>query len=466
MSQNAPRPFIITTSLAKPDRAAMRDARSYAMRGKNSGKRRKRIYKDQPIRSWVDDQLANEESQDMQLVSPVPNQVNRQIASEWTILNVAEDIGPHPRQMLDQYFSILEETSYANKILARNVFNRQAPLWMEHLGQSATYLNNQLFVLIAYYDLIIARTLAIRQSTISHMTRALSLLQTDLRTSTRAISEATISTIIAFAMVAFMSGDTASAEKHLQGLVKVVALRGGLRSLRSCRYLQTKCCRLDLSFAMCTSSTPLFFTAGNISWTSYLPRTIPVQSTTAIHRLLSDSGIAPDTNMLAVYSDLQEFSRAANLAAQTGRKLEPDLLQDVMISIQYRLLHLKYENSDPHELLRVIMLDYSATVLLLLFCQFGAYVWLNFPSLQVCLRIHVQTGSSNERSRVWLWLLVVVGLSQLDCDMKDLESYLACTVRDLGLKSWKDVLVVLKSFLWIDVLHSERGKALLTDIVN
>ncbi|KAH7386295.1 hypothetical protein BKA64DRAFT_758856 [Cadophora sp. MPI-SDFR-AT-0126] len=466
MFQNLHRPFIITTSLEKPDRATRRTARSYAMRGKNTGKRHKQIKMAPPLSSWINDQLANVDCQEMEVVSNVPDQVNRQIASEWTLFNVAEEIGPHPRQKLYQYFSILEQTSYPNQVLARNVFDRQAPLWLEHLGQSSTYLHNQLFVLMAYYDLIIARTSDISHGTISHMSRALNLLQTDLGTSSRATAEVTISTIITFAMVAFMSGDKASAEKHLQGLFKVIALRGGLSSLRSCRYLQTKCCRLDLSYAMCTSSTPFFFSADNISWTSYLPRTLPVPLTTAIHAMLTGSGTTADAKMLAIYSDLHEFSRAANLAAQTGRKLEPDLLQDVMISVQYRLLHLKFDDEDVHELLRVVMLAYSATILPLLFSQFGGYSSLSFPSFQDCLRAHVQNESSHERSRAWLWLLVVVGVSNLDCDVEDLDSHLASAVRDLDLKSWKDVLVVLKTFIWIDVLHSEQAKTLLTEVIE
>ena len=188
--------------------------------------------------------------------------------------------------------------------------------------------------------------------------------------------------------------------------------------------------------------------------------------TTAIHAILRDSGRAPDSRLLAIYSDLHEFSRAANLAAQIGRKLEPDLLQDVMISIQYRLMHLKYEFKDAHELLRVVMLAYSATVLPLLFSQFGGYSSLDFPSLQEYLRTHAQKEGSPERSRAWLWILVVIGLSSLHCDVNVLDSHLACTVRDLKLQSWKDTLIVLKSFLWIDVLHTERATAWVTYLSN
>jgi len=43
-----------------------------------------------------------------------------------------------------------------------------------------------------------------------------------------------------------------------------------------------------------------------------------------------------------------------------------------MISVQYRLLNLQYDNADVHELLTVVMLAYSTTILPLLFSQFGA----------------------------------------------------------------------------------------------
>jgi hypothetical protein len=97
---------------------------------------------------------------------------------------------------------------------------------------------------MAYFDMIIDRAGNVSPVTISHMTKSLNLLQTDLGADDRATAEVTIATIITFTMVAFVSGNTDSAQKHLQGLFKVLAMRGGLGSLRTCTYLQTKCCRL------------------------------------------------------------------------------------------------------------------------------------------------------------------------------------------------------------------------------
>jgi len=97
---------------------------------------------------------------------------------------------------------------------------------------------------MVYFNMGVDILRTIGPTAILHMTKALQLLQSDLATIDRATTEVTISTIIAFAMVAFMSGDADSAAKHLNGLFKVLTMRGGLHSLRTCSYLQIKCCRL------------------------------------------------------------------------------------------------------------------------------------------------------------------------------------------------------------------------------
>ncbi|KAN0119275.1 hypothetical protein V8E51_001483 [Hyaloscypha variabilis] len=395
MAQRGPRPFINTTPLKQPDRAARKNARSYAMHGKNSGKRRNRLVKKPCLDSWINRQLATGLCHDPEPSShklACPNQFPRQIASAWTLFQFAEEPGPYMRQKL-----------YKCK------FSRQAPLWFDHLGQSQTYVHNQLFVAMAYFDMIIDRAGHVSPVTISHMTKSLGLLQTDLGADDRATAEVTIATIIAFAMVAFVSGDTDSAKKHLHGLFKVLAMRGGLGSLRTCTYLQTKCCRLDLSYAMCTCSKPLFFAADNISWNSYLPRCRTAPPITAIHLLISDSD--PDPRMV---------------------NLEPFLLQEVMISVQYRLLNLQYDNADVHELLRVVMLAYSTTILPLLFSQFAM-----------------------------VWLLVIIRISVLDNTVIDLP--LCQTIQALQLSSWDEMLFILKGFLWVDMLHGQETKKLLSN---
>lgn len=213
---------------------------------------------------------------------------------------------------------------------------------------------------------------------------------------------------------------------------------------------------------MSTRSKPLFFAGDDISWNCYLPRSTLVPQNTAIHVLRGDS--ICDPRLLNVWHDLYEFSRAANIAAQTGRKLKPDLLQEVMISVQYRLLHLQYDPEDAHELLRMVILAYSMTIFPPLFSHFGAPP-ISYPSLPSCLRGHLVTleQSSDEKLKVLLWLLVVVRISILDDEL--IKAQLTQTMQALNLSSGDDILVILKGFLWIDVLHEEQAKRILNGII-
>jgi hypothetical protein len=220
--------------------------------------------------------------------------------------------------------------------------------------------------------------------------------------------------------------------------------------------------RLDLGYAMITSSKPLFFADDDISWNLYLSRSTPAPQNTAIHLLLP-SNSKPDPRIVNVWHDLYEFSRAANIATQTGRKLYANLLEEVMISVQYRLLHLQYGEEDAHELLRMVMLAYSTTIFPLLFFQFGATP-LSYPSLPSYLRrfLIIPEQTSSEKLKAMLWLLVVVRISILDNELVDLQ--LAQAVQALDLSSWAEVLIILKGFLWVDILHNEQTKMVMDKI--
>jgi hypothetical protein len=169
--------------------------------------------------------------------------------------------------------------------------------------------------------------------------------------------------------------------------------------------------------------------------------------------------------MVNIWYDLYEFSKAANIAAQTGRKLEPDLLQEIMISVQYRLLNLAYDDKDAHELLRIAMLAYSTTILPILFSQFGATPSISYPSLHSVLQKALNTfeQTSNEKLKALLWLLVIVGISVLDSAPTDLQ--LSQVIQSLSLSSWDEILLILKDFLWIDILHREQAMKLLSNNV-
>lgn len=55
--------------------------------------------------------------------------------------------------------------------------------------------------------------------------------------------DSTVMVIIILAAAAEVTGDFAAAQNHIDGLLKIVSLRGGLRSLNTHNNIQAKVCR-------------------------------------------------------------------------------------------------------------------------------------------------------------------------------------------------------------------------------
>jgi hypothetical protein len=105
MAQSDPRPFINTTPLKEPDHASRRNARSYVMRGKNTGKRRKHLIKRPSLGSWINKQFPVELCQDPDLLPhelACTYRVPRQVGSEWTLFQFAEEISPYIREKISK----------------------------------------------------------------------------------------------------------------------------------------------------------------------------------------------------------------------------------------------------------------------------------------------------------------------------------------------------------------------------
>ncbi|KAK9349642.1 hypothetical protein V1523DRAFT_448792 [Lipomyces doorenjongii] len=99
------------------------------------------------------------------------------------------------------------------------------------------------------------------------------------------------------------------------------------------------------SFALKTGSKTLFFANSSLSWNTYLFDPQKVSTTTPLHTVCE----SPDIRLVNVWLDHREFTTAVNLGQQTQRKHLPGLFQEALISIQYRLQHLAYDDHSRHE---------------------------------------------------------------------------------------------------------------------
>lgn len=64
-----------------------------------------------------------------------------------------------------------------------------------------------------------------------HLAKTLAILQQSLNDGTEATSNETMAVVTSLAMAAFILGDIETARKHMDGLSRMVTLRGGFKAL-------------------------------------------------------------------------------------------------------------------------------------------------------------------------------------------------------------------------------------------
>lgn len=118
--------------------------------------------------------------------------------------------------------------------------------WMTSLLIDVVYFHSALFSIEAYFDIFLKRG----QSCLTqfHFSKTLRLLQERLNTpdDPKTISDPTIMVVITLGLTAELLGDRLAAENHIEGLKRIVELRGGLEKLdtdnprlpaKICRYV-------------------------------------------------------------------------------------------------------------------------------------------------------------------------------------------------------------------------------------
>ncbi|KAK3684052.1 putative necrosis-inducing factor-domain-containing protein [Podospora appendiculata] len=459
---------MVTPSSAKVDQALRKQIRSYVMRGRN---RKRLLDKDVKMGSWVNDQAQHSQNSEsmLGLRADARQGVPITVGTDMALIPFAEYMKPYMLELVFQWFNVLKQSMYPVEVCVQ--FEVAPVDWQQCMAKDKAYVH-----------------------------------------SGTAVSDATIAIIMTLCMVADAMGDPEAAKKHINGLHKIVTLRGGLGALRHNYTLQLKVCRADLGYAVNTGTKSLFFADG-VSWDSYIQvasrdgissmgRTIgkqnPIENGTNTdikepwdpscqsHDPFSpyttpspESPVCPQPNpdkiildyrLVNIWTDLQEWTRATNIAFQTGFKIDGRVFQEIAVSAQYRLVHLGYDNrhSSQETLLRSGMLAFTITT----FLKING-VAVKYEALAQSIRGTLlspsfladaeQTGARGGRSaaflRLKLWYLFVAYVSVLD-GAED-EAVLVHRVREtlsaLGLcqrsvsvsPSWPEVRDILREHIYL-----------------
>ncbi|KAK8015609.1 hypothetical protein PG991_008497 [Apiospora marii] len=312
------------------------------------------------------------------------------------------------------------------------------------VGFDAAALHINAYALENFIDRILRRRpdAAVNAAATQHHQRGLQLLRQKLLgdDEEEKITDATISAVLKLASAAHFDGDVATSKQHMQGLRKMVDLRGGLDAFDHHPRLRTEMLRCDLGIALLTDSKPRFF----------LQPAEPIPDWHTSSRPL-------DEDLAKAWQITRTFCLLANLGTQTRMLLPPETIHGTMTAVMYRLFRMGFTAGSLDETVRLGLLVFTYHIFL---------QWQDIrpPSHGISaayhqsLRHHV-SGNGSVSSEIMVWLLMTGAVSVFNISEDD---WLRVSLREhmdmCHVRTWKDLQEVLKSQLWIQLLDDESGK--------
>lgn len=165
-----------------------------------------------------------------------------------------------------------------------------------------------------------------------------------------------------------------------------------------------------------------------------------------------------DLQLIEVWEAMYQFCFTINLAATIGQKIPKELLLDTMASVMYRLISMTFGNGSVDEAIRLGLLAFSSNVFLQR--RDLRLPYFHFPTrYKSCLMSF--DFSDVHHFPLLLWLLVIGSISVLSKD-DDLwiKRWLRKILEFRKAQSWNDMQDILKSYMWIEMLHDEPAKML------
>lgn len=434
--------------------------------------------------------MANNEVSEEQALDTIASQIPARVGSDFSWIQLPELPKPYMIQnvlkckfplyvnlVLAQYFCL----SSVFDVVRFELYPAEICLWDEvaesspitFLMSSPLFVNAVLFMIDALSDNRSGRPCGLRAQ--QHLVETLRVLQDTVASrSDLNISDHTIMTVNILALTAERLDDQESMTNHVEGLKQMVRLRGGFQKWKPYIYdLQSKVCRCvnlspsrvvqdlilmliraDLGLAIRFGHRPSFF-SDELSWTVYLDSSEHDLDTDSTSRnKISVFVQSLDWRLGNVFKDLREFSHLCNLAHQTGYKLRRHTFGEIIVSVLYRLLHLSFPDSLVDELMRLGMIIFSSVILLQRQKSHRAILDAFANSLN-----KIQHQLIDIPNSILFWLLTIwKSYVSEQIPKSQLEDWFEELVKRLTICDWEQARTLLKSIMWIDVLHDSKGE--------
>ncbi|KAI9897699.1 hypothetical protein N3K66_007555 [Trichothecium roseum] len=457
--------------------------------------------------------------------------------SDLELCQFAGTLDGNSQPLLWQFFTSLKESMYPMELCFH--FDNAKTMWYQWLSVDTAYFNSVLFTVSAFNDVCRNRsrhgrggsggndyilldddddddddvghfsssnrarradaiTSLFAPRTRAYLSRTMAQLQERLYDGRRQCDDVTVAVVVTLAMTADVAGDEEACRAHVGGLMRIVEARGGLGAFDGNKQLQMKLLRIDLAWAMKHGARPRFADRGLVlDWRprfrAVLARESPVAPDAAVPEAAARLCARVSPELAGAYADMHAFASVAGRLFRGREKLRPELYQDMMVSVQYRLLLLGGGESDGggrsemageggeggrggrsvvEECFRLGLLAFQTSVFVTNLGVRVRYAAVA-ESMREALRALRPADDAETSLKLWALLVgaVVVfgppsegkekeGVEGGDGDGEEEEGpWLARALGEVAaLMSWEEVERRLRDVLWIDVLLGERGR--------
>ncbi|KAJ8097215.1 hypothetical protein POJ06DRAFT_228601 [Lipomyces tetrasporus] len=448
-------PFIISSNVEKADPATRKLIRSHVMRGKKQ--KRGRPDNGQRTTSWGTmagrTQAARVKLEEvMEMYTPL---VPGRVGSDLSFIEFADEIEP------SMLLNALKVSTVATRVIfplitgiGFQVDNKGLYL----IGPDAAGLHITAFAMEGFIDRILRhQENSINPAAMLHFQKGLRLLRERLsgEDDETKISDSTIGVVLKLASAAHFNGDYQTSKQHMEGIRKMVDLRGGLDVFKG-KHLLVEMLRCDLEIALLNGSNHVFFCQPSEPVMEYPEKLLPASDDTMCSQDNIELIRNMDNNLATAWRVMRRFCLLVNLGTQTQRLIRLEIIHETMTAVIYRLLHMGFAASSIDETVRHGLLAFSHHVFLQWQDIKLPYHHLPTAYRNCILHLKLVDGVS---SQLMLWLLMTGANSVFNIsDEVWLREYLREHADRCQVKTWKEMQDILKSFMWIELLDEQPGK--------
>ncbi|KAM7200333.1 hypothetical protein V8F20_005310 [Naviculisporaceae sp. PSN 640] len=377
-------------------------------------------------------------------------------------------------------------------------FDLSNRLWYQWLVKDATYTHPLLFCISASYSILQHRPL--EKTALYHLDKTITVLNQRLSDPRLALQNSTTCMVATLALAFSSLGEHATARVHMNGLLQMARLLGGLGAFRHCAVLYAKIARFDLAYSLESGDEPVF-TQDHIADLSVfkqefhnilyyseakLPPSVDIwlRDPPNNNKATSRKRENPGEQLLFLLRNLQNLTNNLNTdPSETVNRLSTIEFQNATHLLQYQLHALRetFTGNDENclfEALRLAMLAFLASATqpdaegprhALGHYQFS-YVRETLRGACNAVLSLAPLPPSGQPRDIILWILLVGAMTIFRSDIvgksgsrpcsDDANWLRTCWHSEMGEcnMTWGVLRARMKSIAWIDAIHDPLGK--------